>query len=95
MAVWYTSDWHFGQVAPDDVVWVAGDVALGVIEDSLACCAAMKGRKRLLLGNHDRPAQRPGKRDYWTERYRFEGGFEAVIDSSWIRLLFSAGQHCC
>jgi calcineurin-like phosphoesterase family protein len=73
---------HNSVVNPDDDVWVCGDVALGDIERSLACCAEMNGKLHLVLGNHDRPAmaRTPEKRDYWTRRYLDEGGFFEVID---------------
>lgn len=72
---------HNALVAPDDVVWVLGDVAMGKIEDSLALCAQMNGRRILICGNHDRPAMTsdPEKRDRWVRRYRDEGGFDQVI----------------
>lgn len=71
---------HNALVAPDDQVWVLGDVAMGPIAESLACCARMNGRKILVCGNHDRPAMVPdGKVQRWLERYRDEGGFDKVI----------------
>jgi calcineurin-like phosphoesterase family protein len=67
-------------VGPDDLVWVLGDVALGPIELSLACCAALHGKRFLVCGNHDRPAMYgKGKQAHWIERYKTEGGFEEVI----------------
>ena len=41
-------------VEPDDDVTVLGDVALGVIAESLPKVARLNGRKRLFCGNHDR-----------------------------------------
>lgn len=41
-------------VADDDIVWILGDLALGKLDDSLAKVAQLKGRKRLVPGNHDR-----------------------------------------
>ena len=41
-------------VEPDDEVTVLGDVALGVIAESLPKVARLNGRKRLICGNHDR-----------------------------------------
>ncbi len=71
---------HNAVVAPDDVVWVLGDAAMGPITDSLAKCARMNGRKLLVCGNHDRPAMTtdPDKRAAWIERYKTEGGFAEV-----------------
>lgn len=42
-------------VGPDDEVWVLGDLAMGRIEDSLDVASRLVGRKRLLVGNHDKP----------------------------------------
>lgn len=71
---------HNALVAPEDTVWVLGDVAMGAIGESLACCKRMNGRKILLLGNHDRPAMvKPDKIVHWRDRYGDEGGFEIII----------------
>lgn len=72
---------HNAAVKPDDHVWVLGDVAMGKIEESLARCARMNGRKFLVCGNHDRPAMTidGNKRDRWIRRYIEEGGFDHVI----------------
>lgn len=59
-------------VMPDDVVFHLGDVALGKIDDSLACVGRLNGHKILVNdGNHDRPFMSRGKAkyDYWVERY--------------------------
>jgi calcineurin-like phosphoesterase family protein len=65
-------------VAPDDTVWILGDVALGRIEESLAHVGRLAGRKRLLAGNHDRCWTGHGRRaEGWTERY-LQAGFEAI-----------------
>lgn len=71
-----------GAVAPDDTVWVLGDVAMGPIGESLALCGRLAGRKLLVLGNHDRPfAGHPGRREAWAERYRTEGGFTEILSN--------------
>jgi len=62
-------------VAPDDEVWVLGDLAMGRIDESLSLAGQLVGRKHLLLGNHDRPFSDGRRRDKWTERYLTEGGF--------------------
>jgi calcineurin-like phosphoesterase family protein len=65
-------------VAPDDTVWVLGDLALGRIEDSLAHVTRLAGRKRLLAGNHDRCWAGHGRRaEGWGERY-LQAGFEEI-----------------
>jgi calcineurin-like phosphoesterase family protein len=76
-------------VAPDDIVWVLGDVAMGRIDDSLEYVTRLHGDLRLLTGNHDRcwpgrldPAHEGGPRTHdevsaWEERYR-EVGFTEI-----------------
>jgi calcineurin-like phosphoesterase family protein len=59
-------------VAPEDTVFHLGDVALGKIDDSLACVGRLNGYKVLVDdGNHDRPFMSRGKAkyDYWVGRY--------------------------
>lgn len=70
-------------VTSSDVVHVLGDVAMGPIEQSLALCKRLRGRKYLVCGNHDRPfaglrGQTPEKMAAWSRRYVEEGGFVAV-----------------
>ena len=72
-------------VSDVDTVWVLGDVAMGPIDESLAMCARLKGRKVLVCGNHDRAwSGYYGKREKqaaWVERYRVDGGFAEILDS--------------
>lgn len=69
------------EVAPDDEVWILGDLAMGRIADTLPLVGDLPGRKHLVLGNHDRPFRgrdpRPGEppADLWAERYLADGGF--------------------
>ena len=66
------------RVAPDDVVWVLGDVALGPIHRSLGLVAELAGDKRLVSGNHDRcwPGNKHPER--WMEPYR-DAGFSEIV----------------
>lgn len=68
-------------VRPGDEVWHLGDVALGRIADSLALVSRLHGRKRLVVGNHDRifAANRPADRRRFLARYEelFELGCTA------------------
>jgi calcineurin-like phosphoesterase family protein len=86
---------HNAVVAPDDEVWVLGDVALGDLTTSLACCAAMNGRSYLLCGNHDRPTMARGadKAHHWAQRYRDEGGFTEVIIEDSITIALPSGTE--
>ncbi len=69
-------------VAPDDTVWVLGDVALGRITESLALIADLNGTKLLLAGNHDRCWSGHAHRaEGWTERY-IDAGFADVEQGS-------------
>ncbi len=68
-------------VAPDDEVWVLGDVAMGTILEMLPLVGLLDGRKILVAGNHDRCwAGRARRRDpeaAWTAAY-LEAGFAEV-----------------
>jgi calcineurin-like phosphoesterase family protein len=65
-------------VAPTDIVWVLGDVAMGRITETLPLVDELAGDKRLLAGNHDRCWAGHGtKADEWTERY-LDAGFAEV-----------------
>lgn len=63
-------------VAPDDVVWVLGDVAMGKIAESLPLVKRLNGTKLLIPGNHDRCwwAHKPAYVEKWTPIYQ-EVGF--------------------
>lgn len=76
------------RVDPDDTVWVLGDVAMGVIAESLALVHLLHGHKILIAGNHDRcfhgygdHATRADKLARWTDSYR-EAGFSSVVDGA-------------
>lgn len=56
-------------VEDDDTVYVLGDVCMGKIAESLPLCGELKGHKKLLLGNHDRPFPANKKSDMWFETY--------------------------
>lgn len=55
-------------VSNDDIIWVLGDFALASRDYTKSIIKSLRGRKRLILGNHDRYSQ---------EWYR-EVGFEFV-----------------
>jgi calcineurin-like phosphoesterase family protein len=66
-------------VAPDDEVWVLGDVAMGRIDESLELVHELAGTKRLVPGNHDRCW--PGRGESaagWRQRYE-AAGFAEVL----------------
>ncbi len=64
-------------VADDDTVWVLGDVAMGSIEQGMAIIGALRGRKLLVAGNHDRCWVGNGRRAAgWTDRYLAAGFVE-------------------
>ncbi|MGI8756381.1 MAG: metallophosphoesterase [Acidimicrobiales bacterium] len=67
------------RVAPDDVVWVLGDFALGSIADGLALAQDLPGEKHLVAGNHDPCWPGNGRRHRpWVDRYRAAGFVEIV-----------------
>lgn len=47
------SNWN-NTVAKDDIIWVLGDFALGSKEYIITIGNSLNGRKRMVLGNHDR-----------------------------------------
>lgn len=55
-------------VSNDDIIWVLGDFALASRDYTKSIIKSLRGRKRLILGNHDRYSQT------WYE----EAGFEFV-----------------
>jgi calcineurin-like phosphoesterase family protein len=65
-------------VSPTDTVWVLGDMALGVIDDSLPLVQRLAGRTLLLAGNHDRCWAGHGpKGQRWEQRY-LDAGFDEI-----------------
>jgi calcineurin-like phosphoesterase family protein len=66
-------------VAPDDQVFVLGDLAMGRIGDSLSVVSALAGHKTLVAGNHDRcwSGHRKGV-EKWTDRY-LAAGFDHIL----------------
>jgi len=66
------------RVGDGDTVWVLGDFALGKLDRSLAIAGRLRGAKRLVVGNHDRPfTDDPVRRRRWVETY-LRAGFETV-----------------
>ena len=72
-------------VAPNDEVWVLGDVAMGKIAETLPRVRELNGRKHLVSGNHDRCWHGNGQHAAdWVERY-YDAGFD-TIEHDIIRL---------
>lgn len=66
-------------VAPDDTVWVLGDVDMHGKAHSLGLVSQLCGTKILVAGNHD--AAWAGVRDGWRQRGLYlAAGFAAVLD---------------
>lgn len=61
------TNWN-NTISNDDIVWILGDFALSSKDYTKSIIKSLKGRKKLILGNHDRYSQ---------EWYR-EAGFEFV-----------------
>lgn len=89
------------RVSPDDIAWLLGDVAVGGPEEVravLPLLARLNGHKYLLAGNHDIPFHGfkgyhgdgahggdPRQLAEWSEIYRTEAGFTAVVTGEAIR----------
>jgi calcineurin-like phosphoesterase family protein len=73
---------HNAVVAPDDHVYVLGDVALGRFEDSIKYVGRLNGIKHLVVGNHDRlfidPEANLEKANAYA--FRFRGAYQEVFD---------------
>lgn len=72
------------QVAPDDHVYVIGDVAMGKVQDTIEFVRQLNGKKFLTMGNHDRPHRIMHKTDEqtaeWTRVYN-DVGFTIMPDT--------------
>lgn len=71
-------------VSPDDTVYILGDYALGVLDESLAMTGLLAGRKILVVGNHDRCFKGQKRKlseerlEKETQRY-LNAGFDQVL----------------
>lgn len=75
-------------VAPGDTVWVLGDVAMGLIDRSLANVERLVGELRLVAGNHDRCWSGAGTneaRARWRQRYH-DVGFVTITEEERVRV---------
>lgn len=76
------------QVAPDDTVWVIGDVAMGKVHETIQYVTQLNGTKHLFLGNHDRPhpicTRDEEKRKAWAKEYRAVGFGDQVFQDTMI-----------
>lgn len=62
-------------VRDDDIVFVMGDFSMGSRDQMKSIVPRLKGRKRLISGNHDRDA-----------KTMLEAGFESVEENTMIKL---------
>lgn len=72
-------EWFNEDVPEDSDLWITGDIALGKIADTLPLVGLLPGRKKAVLGNHDRPWQGHKKTGDWAQKY-LDAGFEALYD---------------
>lgn len=72
------------QVKPDDVVWVLGDLAVSSPMPALRAIKSLPGRKRLILGNHDKA--HPMYRDAWKWQREYLDAFEYVAPFSRVKV---------
>lgn len=64
------------QVKPDDIVWVLGDLCMNNPSWALSLLDGLPGRKRLIVGNHDKI--HPMHRDAWKFTKQYHEVFEFV-----------------
>ena len=83
--------WNETVTSDDDVVWVLGDFALGNRHRALSYLPGLRGRKMLVVGNHD--ACDPLSSGGWKKVKEYtEAGFELVLP--WARVsLPPAGEQ--
>lgn len=68
-------------VAPDDDVFVLGDIALGKLAESLKAIGRLNGRKVMVPGNHDRCWTGQRKGAVAARQTYLDAGFAEIIDS--------------
>ena len=66
------------RVAPEDTVWVLGDVAMGQIATNLPLARRLRGTKHLVAGNHDRCWAGYGKKAAQATAMYRNAGFETI-----------------
>jgi calcineurin-like phosphoesterase family protein len=66
------------RVAPEDTVWVLGDVAMGQIATNLPLARRLRGTKHLVAGNHDRCWAGYGKKAAQAAAMYRNAGFETI-----------------
>ena len=71
-------------VAPDDVVWVLGDIAASSPTYALAVLSTLPGTKHLILGNHEQA--HPMHRDAHKHLRKYLDVFESVAQSARRRI---------
>jgi calcineurin-like phosphoesterase family protein len=71
-------------VGEDDVVWVLGDLALSKWSEALEWVKSLPGRKRLILGNHDKA--HPQHRDAHKYQRAYLEAFEFVQPFARVRI---------
>lgn len=76
------ANWNSAVTSADDLVWVLGDYALGNRRHALGYLPRLRGRKILVIGNHD--ACDPMSTDGWKKVAEYRAaGFEEVLP--WAR----------
>jgi calcineurin-like phosphoesterase family protein len=82
---------HNAVVAPDDTLWILGDVCMGPIQETLALIQRVNGKKYLVAGNHDRCFHGYGDNavnavqfQHWVAEYR-RAGFGLVDTGHTLR----------
>jgi len=85
-----------GQVATEDTVYIVGDFAMGKVAETIKYARRLRGRKVLVMGNHDRPHPIMHKRDETTaEWYRVYSEFFETITMGMIHCFTGVCAHVC
>lgn len=82
----------FSSVSAEDTVYVLGDAAMGLFEETVQLFSDLPGSKFFVPGNHDRIGRTQSKAR--NERFRplYEAaGFEVLEDVSWLNVDTSYG----
>jgi len=84
------------QVAVDDTVYVIGDFAMGKVAETINYARRLKGRKILVMGNHDRPHPIMHKRPEQTlEWHRVYSEFFETLSMGMTHTFDGVTAHVC
>lgn len=86
MAQEFINNWHSVVTSDDAIVWILGDLSIeGGWQVALELVDSLRGRLRLVTGNHDRC--HPGKSDFMKYLPEYQKHFEMILP--WARLKYN------